>query len=76
MQTGKEGRKKRQREELKKGRRKRDRGRKEPKWACGYKVSLQLPSKLNRFLNGLLSPPMNSFKGPNYKTPNYLIGLP
>lgn len=69
MQTGKEGRKKRQKE-LKKGGRKRDRGRKESKWARGYKVSLQLPSKLNRFLNGLLSPPMNSFKGPNYKTPN------
>lgn len=42
----------------------------ESKCAHGYKLSLKLPPKLNRFLNGLLSLPMNSFKGPNYKTPN------
>lgn len=35
-----------------------------------YKVSVQLPPTLNRFLKGLLSPPMSSFKGSNYKTPN------
>lgn len=37
---------------------------------CSYEVSVQLPPKPNRFLKGLLSPPMSSFKGSNYKTPN------
>jgi hypothetical protein len=40
------------------------------KQARSSKVSVQLPPKLNRFLKGLLSPPMSSFKGSNYKTPN------